>query len=70
MKATLEFDLPSQELEFKAALGEGLKWRDAAWEYSRWLRDTCKHGEPETVDLNAARDKFLEIVREFDLSLY
>lgn len=44
MKAILEFDLPEDNMEFKAAIN-GSNYKSAIWEYDQWLRSEMKYGE-------------------------
>lgn len=44
MKAFLEFDLPEDNMEFKAAIN-GSNYKSAIWEYDQWLRAEMKYGE-------------------------
>ena len=44
MKAFLEFDLPKDNMEFKAAIN-GSNYKSAIWEYDQWLRSEMKYGE-------------------------
>ena len=44
MKAFLEFDLPEDNMDFKAAIN-GSNYKSAIWEYDQWLRSEMKYSE-------------------------
>jgi hypothetical protein len=42
MKATLEYNLPEDKVEFDCAI-DGVKWMSAMWELDQWLRNQLKY---------------------------
>ena len=61
MKATLEFNLPEDQEEFRLA-NEGATWGSLVWELDDSLRDAIKH---ETKFMGAQADYgTLQLVRE------
>lgn len=58
MRAILEFSLPEEETEHRAAV-DGSNWKTAMFEFDRKLRSIEKHGE----DSEAAA-KYREMLRE------
>ena len=61
MKATLEFNLPEDQEEFRLA-NEGATWGSLVWELDDSLRDAIKHG---TKFMGAEVDHdTLQMVRE------
>jgi hypothetical protein len=73
MKATLEFNLPDDELDYDKAVNGG-KWSLAMWEMDNWLRANTKHA-PDTMSddtftaFEQSRDKLHEILQEYSLKL-
>ena len=59
--ATLTFNLPEEEPEFKAAVN-GSSWQSLAWELSQHLRSKIKYADEETPE--AVVDALQE-VRDF-----
>ncbi len=62
MIATLKFELPDEQDEFKVAL-EGAGWRSAVIEVDQYLRNQLKHEELEenvSVALQNVRDLLCE----------
>jgi len=73
MKATLEFNLPEENEEFKDSL-EGGKWKSFAISFSEYLRQQVKYCEEDYTDdqyktLEKIREQFYELLNEDNLSL-
>ena len=64
MKATLTYDLPEEQEEFKLAC-DGVKWSLVAWDLDQWLRSEIKYQEQNK--LQPARDKLYEFVDKYEL---
>ena len=58
MKATLEFNLPEEASEHRAAV-QALDWKYVVTEMDEYLRQQIKYGE-----LNEEGDKILQAARE------
>ena len=72
MKATLEFNLPEDQDEFKLA-SDGGKWHLVAWDMDQYLRGVLKYGnEYKDADeaLEKARDRLHELMDGHSVSLY
>ncbi len=67
MKATLEFNLPEEREELELHMKAG-KVFSAVWEYAHWLRQICKHGDPDKVNAQACRDKLYEFLNEHEVN--
>ena len=70
MKATLEFNLPDEDAEFRQAQDGGY-WELVAWNMDEYLRGRIKYEElPEHVEtaLQLARDKLHELMDEHGLN--
>jgi hypothetical protein len=71
MKATLEFNLPEDQIEFDLAINGG-KWSLCMWELDQHLRSQTKYA-PDTISgdtyqaLIDTRDKLHEIMTEHGL---
>jgi hypothetical protein len=63
MKATLEFTLPEEQVEFDCAV-DGVKWMSAMWDLDQWLRNQLKY-EAEQL----SKDK-LNAIKEFRIKLH
>jgi hypothetical protein len=63
MKATLEFTLPEEQVEFDCAV-DGVKWMSAMWELDQYLRNQLKY-EAEQL----SKDK-LNAIKEFRIKLH
>lgn len=59
--ATLTFNLPDEDHEFKAA-SNGLSWQHLAWELDQYLRSEIKYAGDETPE---AVIEALQRVRDF-----
>ena len=69
MKAILEFDLPEDNHDFKAAIN-GNSYRNAIWDYDQWLRSEMKYGDLPDQQYKAyeiCRKKLREILAEDNL---
>ncbi len=73
MKATLEFNLPDDQLDFDTAVN-GSKWMGAMWQLDKWLRSQTKYA-PDTMSADTfkafeeSRDMLHEILNEEGLKL-
>lgn len=63
MKATLEFTLPEEQVEFDCAV-DGVKWMSAMWDLDQYLRNQLKY-EAEQLP----KDK-LNAIKEFRIKLH
>jgi len=73
MKATLEFNLPDDEVDFDLAVN-GAKWMGTMWQLDQWLRSQIKHPTDSMSDdtykaFEDTRDKLYEILQEEGLKL-
>lgn len=62
MIATLKFDLPDEEVDFRAAL-QGPEAKAVLWEIDQRCRSLLKHGNPGE-DLAAFAEEVRLIIRE------
>ena len=73
MKATLEFNLPEDNQEFKLAT-KGSDWWHVCWEMDQWLRSQYKHmpdaeySEDKYETFEKCRDQLREIVYDNGLN--
>lgn len=72
MKATLEFNLPDDELDFQAATN-GSKMRLALWDIDQWLRGQTKHApddmSEDTYDaLISCRERLHQIMNSYNVN--
>jgi len=67
MKATLEFDLPTEQAEFDAAL-EGHKWKQVAETMRVYLRGKVKDESHYKVSVSEVSEKLYTLVDEAGLS--
>ena len=71
MKATLEFNMPEDQVEFDFAI-QGSKMYSALWDISQELRKIWKYeelSEEEFKMVEKIRDKFYEILDENQIKL-
>ena len=74
MKATLEFNLPEDQIEFDFATN-GSKWWKVCWDINQWLRQQYKYMPDEEYSedrYNAyveAREKLFELMQENGVNL-
>lgn len=71
-KATISFDLPSEQIEYEVA-NKAPKYLYALCEYDIWLRNQLKHvPHPENVAnaLASARDKLYSILNEEGIQIH
>ena len=74
MKATLEFNLPEDQIEFEFATN-GSKWWNVCWEMDQWLRAQYKYMPDEKYSKEKydayyeAREKLFELISENGVSL-
>jgi hypothetical protein len=73
MKATIEYNLPEDKVEFDCAI-DGVKWMSAMWDLDQWLRSQTKYA-PDTMSSDThkafeeCREKLHEILNEEELKL-
>ena len=73
MKAILEFNLPEEDYEYRAAV-DGSKWKSAAWNFNQWIAGQVKYSLGNTNEdrINALEEcqrAFLDSVNDDQLSL-
>ena len=74
MKATLEFDLPQDNQEFKLAT-KASDWWNVCWQMDQWLRAQYKYMPDEKYSKEKydayyeAREKLFELISENGVSL-
>ena len=70
VKATIEFELPEEELEFECA-SKGVDWRNVVFELNERLHHRMKHTEnyDEVVGLELAQEYLWECINNRDLCL-
>jgi hypothetical protein len=74
MKATLEYNLPEDQIEFDFATN-GSKWWKVCWDINQWLRQQYKYMPDEEYSkdrYNAyveAREKLFELMQENGVNL-
>ena len=73
MKATLEFTLPEEQVEFDCAV-DGVKWMSAMWDLDQYLRKKIKYesegmSEDTFKAFEECREKLHEILNEEELKL-
>ena len=74
MKATLEYNLPEDQIEFEFATN-GSKWWKVCWDINQWLRQQYKYMPDEEYSedrYNAyveAREKLFELMQENGVNL-
>lgn len=49
MKATLEFNLPEDDIEFQEAV-KGSQYHNAIWEMKQWFRSQIKYSSEDVSD--------------------
>jgi hypothetical protein len=69
MKATLEFDLPTEQAEFDAAL-EGQKWKSVCEQLRMFIRNQQKHDDHSIARMafGEVSEKLYTLVDEAGLS--
>jgi hypothetical protein len=73
MKATLEFTLPEEQVEFDCAV-DGVKWMSAMWDLDQYLRKKIKYesegmSEDTFKTIEECREKLHQILNEEGLKL-
>lgn len=61
-----EFQLPEENEEYKLHC-QASELHCAVWDYAQWLRDICKHGNPDEVNAEKCRSKLYELLTERNL---
>lgn len=70
MKATLEFSLPDEEAEHRAAL-DGAKWQAVVAELDQRLRQIAKYREGDEAErADWARKLLHELLDEYGLEIF
>lgn len=73
MKATLEFNLPEDKVDFDLAL-QGSDWKHVCWEMDQLLRKHLKYDddlkEDEVKMLQYVRDELYRFMNENNVDLY
>ena len=68
VKTTLEFNLPEEQADW-VIHARALDLHAAVLEYAIWLRDVCKHGDPDQYNAEACREKLYEFFNNHGVSL-
>jgi hypothetical protein len=73
MKATLEFTLPEEQVEFDCAV-DGVKWMSAMWDLDQYLRKKIKYESEEMSEdtfkaFEECHEKLHQILNEEELKL-
>jgi hypothetical protein len=73
MKATIEFNLPDDQLEFDLAVNSG-KWYSVAWDLNQYIRSQTKHAPEDMSDdtfntFVLVRNKIHELLNDNKLEL-
>ncbi len=63
MKATLKFDLPSEQVDFHQAINANNAF-SAIRDFGAWLRQNIKYKEDQYIDYQTVSDKFYEIIND------
>ncbi len=72
MKATLNYDLPGEEIDFRDATN-GWRWRCVVETLDSELRDRLKYGDlpdPLHDELQTVRERLNALVAEYTLTMY
>ena len=64
MKATLEFDLPEEQVEFNLAVN-GNKWSFVAWKIDQELRSKIKYSESITEEQRDIYQEVRNLINDF-----
>lgn len=64
MKATLEFDLPEEQVEFNLAVN-GNKWSFVAWKVDQELRSKIKYSESITEEQRDIYQEVRNLINDF-----
>lgn len=62
---TIQFNLPDEQDEFRAAV-KGSQYRSALQECDSWLRGLAKYGDDAPMSPSQVRARFWEILAEND----
>jgi hypothetical protein len=68
MKTTLEFNLPDEQAEW-VIHAKASAFHAAVLDYALWLRDVCKHGDPDQYNAEACREKLYDFLNENEVRL-
>ena len=66
MKATLEFNLPEEQVEFNLAVN-GNKWSFVAWKIDQELRSKIKYSESITEEQRDIYQEVRNLINEYML---
>ena len=73
MKATLEFNLPEDKVDFDLAL-QGSDWKHVCWEMDQLLRKRIKYDESLSEEqlrvYEGVREEFWKFMNENNVDLY
>ena len=64
MKATLEFNLPEEQVEFNLAVN-GNKWSFVAWKIDQELRSKIKYSESITEEQRDTYQEVRNLINEY-----
>lgn len=68
MRASFEFDLPDENEEYKMHV-KASDVHCAVWDFAEWIKNICKHGNPNDFNAEKCREKFFDCLREHDVDL-
>ena len=71
MRATLEFELPEEQVEFREAVDSG-KTRSVLWNFTEWLRSQLKYqdlSQAEADALERAKAHLWALLEEYGVDL-
>lgn len=73
MEAVLKFKLPADEVDFEFAIRGNNYW-EVLREFGEWLINQLKHNtnsmsEDEISALEKCREKFFELIEDYDINL-
>ncbi|MCP4597016.1 hypothetical protein [Neptuniibacter sp.] len=67
-KATLEFNLPEEQSEWRVT-DRAMDWALAMWDLDQWARSMIKHFDIDKYRLSLVREKMCELLEERGISL-
>lgn len=63
-----EFSLPEENDLYKVHC-QSSELHCAIWDYAEWLRDICKHGNPDEFNAEKCRKKLHELLTERNVDI-